>query len=72
MCNVGVRRVRVTIVAVENESITFSQRERERVRVPLGTQHAKPVTHIVVRGLSVCTLFCYIFSYKARLGGGGV
>ena len=51
------RRVRVTIVAVEKQKyITYS----ECVFVTLGIQYAMCMCHIVICGLSSSAKFCYI------------
>ena len=53
-CKRNTRRVLATIVAVENAiSITYS----EYVFLDLGISHAMRIRHIVVCGLSGCTVF---------------
>jgi len=61
--NVTLRLVRVTTVTVEKQlSITYS----ERVFVALGIQHAMPMHHIVICGLSVSTIFFHIISLTKK------
>jgi len=55
--NVTLKRVRETIVAVENqEIITYS----ECIFVGLGTQHAMHMRHIVICGLPGCAVFFHM------------
>jgi len=58
MYNVKMRRVRATIVAVENQSVTY----HKRVFVPLNTQRQMRMPHIVICGLSGSNVFFYIIA----------
>jgi hypothetical protein len=63
--NIRVRRVHVTIVAIEDR-ITYS----ECVSVALVIQYAKRMRHIVIYSLPDSTIFFHIISQSARFSGG--
>jgi hypothetical protein len=52
--NVTLGRIRVTIIAVERQS--------DCVSVALVIQHTKRMSHIIICGLSGCTIFFHIIS----------
>ena len=57
--NVTLRRVHATVFAVEKAiNITYS----ECMFITLGSQHAMRVRHIVICGLSGCTVFSHVIS----------
>jgi len=59
--NVIFRRVSATILAVENQCVTYC----ECVFIALGIWHAKYMRHVVICGLSGATIvFFFTLSYK--------
>ena len=58
MYKVTLRGSLVTIVAVENNNVTYC----ECVFVALGIEHSMRMRHIVICGLSGCTVFSHLIS----------